>query len=221
MTTIYIKETTELPKRKRKDFYPTEDQDLIRRAILQYGHHPAGDPVLDPGAGDGRWGRMVKELYPSAEIHGVEVRRVPRPEGFDRWWKRKDFLKFYPGVTYSLVVGNPPYGPLIDNIPQAEHFIRHGFELLAPGGRMIYLLPLQIQAGVGRYNGLWVELPPTLVAVVSPRPSFGRNKHGRRGTNGTDYGLFIWDKSLDGRPVGTPRAWPCELFIYEPERGQS
>jgi hypothetical protein len=212
VTTIYVRADTPLPRRRRHEFYPTE-RALIRAALAQYAHHPAGDPVLDPGAGDGRWGQEVKALYPGAEIHGVEKRRAPKPAGFDLWRARKDFLKFYPRVKYGLAVGNPPYD-------QAEEFVRHTWKLLAPGGRIVFLLPLQFQVGVGRYNGLWTELPPTLVAGVCPRPSFGKNKHGRRGTNGTDYGLFVWNKGLDGCPVGTPRAWPFELFIYEPERGK-
>jgi hypothetical protein len=115
-------------------------------------------------------------------------------------------------------VGNPPYGPKVDGVLLTERFIRHSWDLLAPGGRIIFLLRLAFQAGIGRYWGLWSDLPPTLVAVVCPRPSFGKNSKGKRGTNGTDYGLFVWDRALDGRCAGTPRRWASELFIYEPER---
>lgn len=219
MTTIYIREGTPLPRRRRHELYKTELA-LVRAAVKEYAFDPAGDPVLDPGAGDGRWGQTVKALYPLAEIHGVERRRVLRPEGFELWASRKDFLSFRPKTRYGLILGNPPYGPLINGVLQAELFIRHAWDLLENGGRLLFLLRLAMQAGIDRYEGLWTTHPPTLVATVSRRPSFGKNRHGRRGTNGTDYGLYLWNKGLDGRPEGTPRAWPTELFYYEPDKNE-
>jgi hypothetical protein len=233
MTTIYV--TRPLPSRRPYELYPTE-RTLIRAALKRYALAKGGSPgyILDPGAGDGRWGQAAKALYPGAHLAGVELRDTDEPEGFDYWLSGGNFLEFDPWlvwVRYNLICGNPPYGPKIPekrldpkkgeiwvNVPLAEHFIRHGFDLLAPGGRMIYLLPLQLQAGKDRYNNLWVTHPPTLVAVVSPRPSFGLNMHGRRGTNGTDYGIYCWDKALDGSPCGTARRWVTELFCYEVDR---
>lgn len=234
MTTIYVTRDTSLPTRRAHELYPTE-RALIRAALTAYAIEPpggfipldcyperyierSGGYILDPGAGDGRWGLAAKALYPDALVMGVEERNVPMPEGMDAWLRRKSFLSFFPGVRFGLICGNPPYGPKVGGVILAEHFIRIGFDLLAPGGRMIYLLPLQMMAGKDRYNNLWRTHPPTLVAVVSPRPSFGLNQHGRRGTNGTDYGLFVWDKGLDGTCAGTARRWACEPFCYEPDR---
>lgn len=244
MTTIYVTRDARdaLPARRAHEHYPTEPA-LIRAALERYALAKGGAPgyILDPGAGDGRWGQAAKALYPGAHLAGVELREVEEPAGFDYWLSGGDFLDFDPGfawVRYGLIVGNPPYGPRLDSgrrdakgrkvlVPLAEMFIRRGFDLLAPGGRMIYLLPLQLQAGKDRYHNLWVTHPPTLVAIVSPRPSFGLNTKGRRGTNGTDYGLFVWDKSLEASPsvgtqagqcAGTARRWACELLEYEPGR---
>lgn len=210
MTTIYVTRDTPLPTRRAHELYPTE-RSLILAALETYAHYPVwGDRVLDCGAGDGRWGQALRTLHSRATLHGVELRRVQKPEGFDKWWACRDFLKFHPPWLYDHAIGNPPYN-------LAERFVRHTWELLAPGGRILFLLPLQFQASTRRYHGLWVTHPPTLVAVVSPRPSFGLNQHGRRGTNGTDYGLFVWDKALDGACAGTARRWETELFTYEPE----
>lgn len=218
MTTIYVTRDTPLPTRRAHELYPTE-RSLIKAALKRYALQKGGEPefVLDPGAGDGRWGQAVKALYPEAKVHGVELRPAARPKGFDIWLGQCSFLDFTPSHRrrYGLICGNPPYGPKVGGVILAEHFIRHGFDLLAPGGRMIYLLPLQMMAGKDRYNNLWLTHPPTLVAVVSPRPSFGLNQHGRRGTNGTDYGLYCWDKGLDGTCAGVARRWATELFCYE------
>jgi hypothetical protein len=224
MTTIYT--TKPLPARRPDEHYPTEAS-LIDAAIDKYAPLLFSGIALDPGAGDGRWGQALKYTFHRAKVHGVELREVGQPHSFDLWWGGCDFLKFEPGYRYDLIIGNPPYGPKVPqarmnekgqyitvSVPLAEHFIRIGFRLLSPGGRMIYLLPLQLQAGQDRYNNLWVTHPPTLVAVVSPRPSFGLNQHGRRGTNGTDYGLYCWDKTIGGVCAGTPRKWKTELFNY-------
>lgn len=217
MTTIYVTRPDALPARREHDHYPTE-RALIRAALERYAPPGFAGRALDPGAGDGRWGQALKALRPRCEVHGIELRQVEKPDGFDLWQGGCDYLRFRPWARYGLICGNPPYGPKVAGVPLAEHFIRHGFDLLVPGGRMIYLLPLQMQAGKDRYNNLWVTHPPTLVAVISPRPSFGLNAKGRRGTNGTDYGLFVWDKTPDGSPVGTARRWATELFYYEADK---
>src|SRR5262245_51336111 len=160
MTTIYVTRDTPLPTRRAHEHYPTE-RALIRAALERYALAKGGEPeyILDPGAGDGRWGQAARALYRRAEGHGGEKRFVPRPEGFDSWYGGHDFLtEFKPVWFYDLIAGNPPYGPKMDSgrrgpkgqkvlVPLAEFFIRIGFDLLAPGGRMIYLLPLQMQAG--------------------------------------------------------------------------
>lgn len=210
MTTIYVTRKNDLPTRRAHEHYPTE-RALIRAALERYALPYFSGRALDPGAGDGRWGQAVKEIYPRVEVHGVELREVEKPDGIDFWQAGCDFLDFRPWCRYGLIVGNFPYN-------LAERFVRHNWELLAPGGRIVSLLPLQFQASQGRYHGLWSELPPTLVAVVSPRPSFGLNAKGRRGTNGTDYGIYCWDKALDGACAGTARRWAVELFEYQPDK---
>lgn len=214
MTTIYVKEGTALPRRREHELYPTE-WNLIRAALSRFVGR-VYRTVLDPGAGDGRWGLVLKALSPASHVHGVEIRPLAQPPGFEQWWVC-NFLMFYPRVAYELIIGNPPYGPILSGVTQAEHFIRKAWSMLACGGRMIFLFPLSLQASETRYDSLWVELPPTLVAVCSRRPSFGKNQHGRRGTNGTDYAIFVWDKTSAGGPLGIPRRWPTELISYEPD----
>lgn len=232
--TLYPGPREALPARRPHDYYPTEPV-LIRAALAGYGPKRPPWSVLDPGAGDGRWGQAAKRIYPGTLLHGVELRWEPRPAGFDGWWPGVDFRRFAPSGhpcrryslrspgqcperTYDFICGNPPYGPVVDDTPMAEHFVRHAWRLLAGGGRILFLLRLAFMASVDRYAGLWSELPPTVVAVCSTRPSFGVNKHGRKGTQNIEYALFVWDKQPDGDPAGEPRQWPVELLPpYERE----
>lgn len=211
MTTIFIRSDTTLPERIPFEHYATE-RTLIRAALADYGPYKVPHSILDPGAGDGRWGAVAREFYPKAIIDGVEIRDLPMPVvGYDRW-HQWDFLDFSSNIPYNLIIGNPPYGPKVNGVSMAECFIRHAWNLLAPGGTIIFLLRLAFQAGAKRYEGLWTSHPLYKLVVLSQRPSFYGNS-----TNGTDYGLFIWRKCLNGEPDGESRRWPTELLNYQRE----
>lgn len=206
MTTVYVSDKDKLPKRHKNDLYVTE-KNLIRAAYEGFVEEYV-DRCLDIGAGDGRWGEVLLEYQPGVELTGVEVENVPVCHSFDFWYGNTDFLEWVdsanPGENgYDLIVSNPPYYI-------AEPILRAAWKLLVPGGQMIFLLRLAFQASQGRYHGLWNDLYPKEVAVCSRRPSFYGG-----GTNGTDYGIFIWEKDEQGFPVGASRMWITSLINYK------
>lgn len=206
MTTVYVDDKDKLPERHKNDLYVTE-RNLIRAAYDAFVH-TAVNRCLDIGAGDGRWGKVLHETQPMAHLTGVELEDQPDP-GFDSWYGKTDFLEWGEKSTnqmtdgFDLIVSNPPYFI-------AEPIIRVAWELLVPGGQMIMLLRLAFQASIGRYENLWNDIWPEEVAVCSRRPSFYGG-----GTNGTDYGLFFWEKDDWGNPVGAPRMWITSLINYD------
>lgn len=208
MTTIYVDKSRPLPERAENDLYRTE-LSLIRAALEAY-YLPYAQTILDPGAGDGRWGAAAREFGQPFDLVGVELAAVCQPSAFTDWYPETDYLRWtWPWErSFDLVIGNPPYR-------LAEAFIRKSWDLLTPGGRMVFLLPLQYMASTSRFHGLWTEIPPVTVAVCSRRPSF----YGGR-TNGTDYGLFVWDKDRWGMPAGKPRGWQTTLLLHEREKSQ-
>lgn len=177
-----------LPDRREADFYPT-DAGTVRSALREIACGLNPRSILDPGAGDGAWGRVARAVWPHSRIAGVEIRDVPKPEEYDGWFCPVDFLTkpVYPG-GYDLVMGNPPYA-------QAEAFVRKGAEYLRPGGMLVYLLRLAFLEGQRRRDGLFVEFPPEAVYVCSKRPSFTGD--GR--TNATAFGVFVWSEGFVGR----------------------
>jgi hypothetical protein len=201
MTSIYIKEGTELPERHSNDDYITE-RTLIYRALHEFLPARRVYGILDVGAGDGRWGSIAREITHANVVVGVELQEMPAPDDFTDWFSGQDFLTWKTNYTFDLIVSNPPYSI-------AEECIRKSWDLLEAGGTMIMLLRLAFQASIRRYNGLWVEIHPHTVAVCSRRPSFYGG-----GTNGDEYGIYIWKKDRWGMPVGNPRQWNTKLFIY-------
>lgn len=208
MTSIYIKDGTELPERDPNDEYRTE-RTLIRAAL--WGQvHGYYSTILDVGAGsDARWGVEARHLLLNEDeivVDGVEIQDYPKPtELFDRdgWYPNQDFLTWNEPYGYDLVVSNPPY-------KYAEGIVRKAWEHLNPDGAMVMLLRLAFQASVGRYESLWKELPPSKVGVCSRRPSFYGG-----GTNGDDYAVYYWYKDSEGHCKGYPRQWKTFLLNYE------
>jgi hypothetical protein len=206
MTTIYVKDKDKLPKRHKNDLYQTETT-LIEAALKHFCGWYHYSSILDIGAGvDGRWGAIAKKLNGNdrTSLTGIEIEPCKKPKDYDNW-VISSFSDWEPPQLYELILSNPPYN-------KAEEFIRKAWECLENGGNMIMLLRLAFQASVKRYEGLWTDLPPTVVGVLSRRPSFYGG-----GTNGTDYAIYVWDKDLSGNPVGTPRTWQVELLMYERE----
>ena len=205
MSTIYVTDKTKLPKRHENDKYITE-RNLIRAAYKEHMPFPV-ERCLDIGAGDGRWGEIVLETQPLAELTGVELDDTPANQSFNEWYGKTDFLEWAENSpeerTFDFIVSNPPYYI-------AEPIIRAAWDLLVPGGTMLMLLRLAFQAGIKRYETLWNDIWVREVSVLSRRPSFYGG-----GTNGTDYGIFVWEKDEWDNPIGYPRMWMTSLINYE------
>lgn len=131
------------------------------------------------------------------------------------------------GIQFDLVVSNPPYGDPWDQEmgraakaynkarkdgdpkwvkperPQdrppanAEAFVRHAWQYVAPNGVLSYLLQLNFLAGQKRAVGLWQELPTSNVIICSKRISFS----GNRKTDAVEYAQYEWRKDPLGLPI--------------------
>lgn len=208
MTTLYVtqKGMANLPDRPAYDQYKTEPN-LVRAAYQAYWPELADcqpNRILDPGAGEGVWGSVAREAWPESNITGVELQSLPHPPAYDAWRPGQDYRDWaatFLSVTnlkYDLVVGNPPYR-------HAEEFIQRSWQLLKPGGIILFLLRLSFQSGVRRCEEFWPAYPLSDVGIVVRRPSFYGNS-----TNATDYGIFMWRKG-QGYPSG---GWPTRLVLH-------
>lgn len=220
MATIYLSKTPKanLPSRRLFDFYPTETKHI--RAVLRLiptGFHPHW--ILDPGAGDGAFGKVARERWQDANIVGIEYRWVARPTSYDYWMIRTSFLLRDPQALpkdeayFDLIIGNPPYGKdgdLKDDLA-AEKFVRRSLELLRPGGLLAFLLPLTWLGGQERANGLFEQFCPKRVSVAPVRPSFtGDGK-----TDATEYMACLWQKGWRGKFFAG--SWDRDLILEHKE----
>lgn len=217
MPTAFVSNKDALPKRRAHDFYQTE-HNLIQ-AVMDVLRPDNPFSVLDLGAADGRWGHGLVDYLANHAMRlpllsGIDIRELPRPEYFTQWYSPANFLD--PDVQgqmkkdrlggYDVILSNPPF-------KYAEEFVRGGWDLLAFGGVMAYLLPIAFMATQTRYFGLWNELHPAHVYVCSRRPSFYKSEKSR--TNLDDFAIYVWMKNYNGMPVGLPRQWQTSLLYYE------
>ena len=188
-----IQSTKVLRERTEHDVYPTPYDlcDVVVSTIIPMDLNPAY--VLDPGAGDGVWGKAVRSYYKNAEITGVEIRKVAQPKSYDVWYN-SDYLN-HPDILfdgYDLIIGNPPF-----NI--AEKFVHHSLENLHPGGYVIFLLRLAFLESKKRYETLYASwnngwTTPKEVYVSTRRVSFTGNQK----SDDTPYGIFVWQNGWKG-----------------------
>lgn len=98
--------------------------------------------VLEPSAGQGAIAERLRLMYPNATLDVCELvglnRNVLNQKGFDVC--AHDFLTYQPDEGYHLIMMNPPFSVEGDRLAYITH-IRHAWELLRPGGRLVAITP--------------------------------------------------------------------------------
>lgn len=181
---MIITTTKELPPRAEQDFYPTPSWVAAKACGLVRGYP---ESILDPGAGNGVFGIEARRQWPEARIVGVEIQeRFQKPEEYTEWLT-EDFADTNLICHYDLILGNPPY-------KHAEWWVRKCLGALSFGGVAIFLLRLAFLEGQARARGLWAEMNPERVVILSKRPSFD----GTGRTNATAFALYQWRAGWEG-----------------------
>lgn len=105
--------------------------DMVRWAELE-----SGERVLEPSAGKGDIADVVRDAA-DVRLDAVELNATLREilTGKGHRLVANDFLQYEPGPVYDKVLMNPPFEGLAD----IDH-VRHAFELLRPGGRLVAIM---------------------------------------------------------------------------------
>lgn len=192
-----IRTDKELRERDPNDFYPTP-YELCREALIKfrdlYGWDSSYKTILDPGAGNGVWGKAFSEnLGIENHLYGVDIRDIDREDliykNYSWYYGNTDYLTDCEdlGSYFDLIMGNPPY-------KYAEEFVRKSWDLLDDDGYIVFLLRLAFLEGQRRHSNFYTKgFKPDRVLVLPRRPSFT----GNRKTDATAYAIYIWKKSND------------------------
>lgn len=219
------------PESIEYEFYETEINHA-RKMVNLLSDTFSPRRVLDPGAGTGVYGAVVRERYVDAEIIGIELRSTAYRKrgnywqlanrqahtrhfyGYDWWIHGADFTTMGEqpmiaedgeDIRFDLVIGNPPFSLMTD-------FIRTAWKLTKPGGRIFFLARIGYLASVQRYQMFKKDYKPKTVYVLSDRPSFS----GDGKTDSYDYVAIKWLKGYMGE---TKLEWvlsrPKNILTYD------
>lgn len=213
-----------MPKRADQDTYLTPRENvevaldflIAKERWLYRGELSRPLRFLDLGAGEGVWGTAARERWPTAFIHGIEIRSVPKPDAYNIW-SLVDFRSWatnYAGREFDLAIGNPPY-------TLAEEACRIGLDKVRENGIVALLLPITFLTSQGRRDGLYREFPLLYYAQFSQRISWTADGK----TPPRDHALYVWGKDSLRSPVTPyfkgyflPNAEKPEKAIDKPAR---
>lgn len=192
------------PEKERSafDFYPTPDGLALACCAHLDDHMLAigvdiDGLIIEPSCGAGPFVRAARATWPSTRIRAFDIRPDAAEQMKDSGaeFEVRNSLSRWGGRLPNLIIGNPPYSA-------AEAHIRCALAQLAPGGTLAFLLRLGFFGSDERVP-FFREHPVHALAPIAQRPSFTADG----GTDGADYGLFVWI-----RPWGLETPPPARLL---------
>jgi hypothetical protein len=174
------------------DYFPTPPwatRALRRHVFRHLGIEP---PVSawEPACGEGHMASVLAETIPSVFASDIfDYGRGPQHE-------IRDFLSAQYGVSarpgrYEWIITNPPFKSSIDFTLRALELARLGVAML---------VRTQWLEGVGRYENLFRDRPPTLFAPFVERVPMVKGTWDPDASTATSYAWFVWVKDEQPRP---------------------
>ncbi|GAA0589026.1 hypothetical protein GCM10008943_00090 [Paenochrobactrum glaciei] len=151
---------------------------------------------LEPACGRGYMTRPLSEYFgrvDSADAHDYGYAPI------------RDFLTYpYEAQSHDWVITNPPFRLAEEFVERALVVARKGVAILA---RTVFL------ESVGRYNGIFKDMPPSKFAQFTERVPMVKGRVDPKASTATGYAWFVWEK---GANEGHPRLmWvpPCRKIL--------
>ncbi len=174
-------------KRQPNDLYETPEwltEALIPELAERFDDRftrPEGHLIttLEPAAGNGA---IVRVLERSGLIGTVDAYDLVAAPNIGQW----DFLTAAPEPVYDLIITNPPFS-------LAQQFIERSM-LWRKNEKSVVAMLLRVNFLGSRKRAKWLRAMPPGVFVTPKRPQFSKNKHGKLGSDATEYAWFVWQE---------------------------
>lgn len=138
---------------------------------------------LEPACGAGYMARPLQEYF------GQVISADAYQYGYG---EIRDFLTYpYKPQSVDWVITNPPFRLAEEFVMRAMLIARQGVAILA---RSVFL------ESVGRYQGIFREMPPAKFAQFVERVPMVKGRLDRKATTATGYAWLVWEKGAGGLP---------------------
>lgn len=201
MTYVFVDDKSKLPKRAVDNYYPT-DPKFIKQFYKKYFNEliKGAIYILDPGCGDGGWGRELKQLMTNPYVlAGIDINQdlLYQCGHYYTFTHKTEYQNFTPMPMEShlngkvdLIIGNPPFDQHIE-------FIEKSFDLIDDDGYIALLFPTLYIAGNKRYNSVYKDCGFYKMVIPTKRVRF----IGHGNSPMKDMAMFIWKKGYGGNPT--------------------
>jgi hypothetical protein len=167
------------------DDFPTPP--WATRALVEHiieGKRSLKDMIcLEPACGVGHMAKPLREYFG----------QVVAADAYDYGYGEiMDFLTYpYKAMSADWVITNPPFRLAEEFVTRAMPIAKKGVAILA---RSVFL------ESVGRYEGIFREMPPTKFAQFVERVPMVKGRLDRKATTATGYAWLVWEKGVGGLP---------------------
>jgi SAM-dependent methyltransferase len=159
-----------------------QEIELVRRYAL-----PKGASILDAGCGTGEIASRVAQLFPSANVLGVDIVDGHLKLARTRYAKLAPRVRFEHQSVYELEASDGTYDltlcrHVLHSIPQMDRVIAELVRVTRPGGHL-HLIPedygmLAFQRGVLDPRDFWHEVPAGMGRATGTNLFSGRDAYG-------------------------------------------
>lgn len=173
------------------DFFPTPPfatRALMERVLPRLGMHPQGHAerrIWEPACGEGHMAGVLSEYSErvfASDIHDYGQVGI------------QDFLtaEAKPGA-FEWIVSNPPFKD-----GRAEAFVLRALDLAYQGVAMF--VALQFLESIGRYEQIFKDRPPTLIAFFAERVPICKGRWDPDASSDAAYVWLVWMKDHAPQP---------------------
>lgn len=186
-----------MPPKNPNAFFPTPGlvvSFMLGRAQLDPplcgGFNKGAAAFLEPSAGRGAIAGRMREENEFAQLDCVEIDPVNcaclKIEGFSV--AEIDFLEYDPEYQYDRIMMNPPFAVEGSPLAYIDH-IRHAYELLKRGGRLVAIAPSSVSTRSDRKTAEFREFAER-VGRILPLPADSFKESG----TGVNSVMIVMDK---------------------------
>ena len=166
------------------DFFPTPPwaTRALIESVFEHLHrkgHCQFQTAWEPACGEGHMAEVLREYFRS--VHATDIHDY----GYSH--DLINFLEWAPARTFDWIITNPPF----DN---STEFVLRALKLAGTGVAMF--VRLSWLESVGRYEKVFRDSPPTLVAIFTERVPLHKGRWEQDGTTMTAYMWLVWIKGM-------------------------